>query len=238
MKEFFWTETGQVIDPVLAAFSTPLKNQLAREVAQVYISGSAQMEEYAKTLGGRSIYFEGPPIQQAIDYANSHCATMVTKMNDETRKLIANTIADSIQNKRGIDGMRVDLQRLFNKMKRGDEMSISRARMIARTESSDALSQSFIDRSDKLGIDYKQVVTGDPCALCRGNAAEGIVPTHHIFQSGHERPPFHPSCVCALAPALAPAQATGKSKGGVPMPPPSIFNIVRKAGQIGKEEGE
>ena len=204
MKEFFWTETGQVIDPVLAAFSTPLKNQLAREVGEVYLSGSAQMEEYAKTLGGRSIYFEGPPIQDAINYANDHCATLVTKMNDETRKQIANQIAESIQNKRGVEGMQRDLRSLFNRMQRGDEMSISRARMIARTESSDALGQAFMDRADKLGIGYKQIVTGDPCDICVGNAAEGVVPIDHVFQSGHQRPPFHPNCVCSLAPALKP----------------------------------
>jgi len=241
MKEFFWTETGQVIDPVLAAFSTPLKNQLAREVAQVYISGSAQMEEYAKTLGGRSIYFEGPPIQKAIDFANTQCATLVTKMNDETRKLIANTIADSIQNKRGIDGMRVDLERLFKRMKRGDEMSISRARMIARTESNSALSQSFLDRGEALGITHKEWITTNPCDVCVACGAAGVVPMDYDFPHqgmDPKRPPAHPNCRCALAPALAPAQATGKSKGGVPMPPPSIFNIVRKAGQIGKEEGE
>ena len=207
MKEFFWTETGQVIDPVLASFSTPLTNQLAREMQEIYLSGSAQMEEYGKTLAGRSIYFEGPPIQDAINYANEHCAAMVTKMNDETRKQIANQIAESIQNKRGIEGMQRDLRGLFKRMQRGDEMSISRARMIAQTESNDALSQSFLDRSKKLGIEYKQWITTNPCDVCIACGAVGVVPMDYDFPHqglDPKRPPAHPRCRCSLAPALKP----------------------------------
>lgn len=189
-------ETGDLLDPILRAFRARILTDLTGQHARIYLSGSAEMIRWGRTLGGKPILYEGPPNTEAIQYAERHCAELVTNMDQETKQQIAKVISDGIKNKRGVDGLARDLRRQFM------DMASKRSRVIARTETSDALSQAFMDRSEDMGVDGKEIVTGDPCEICAANAAEGVVPIAHIFQSGHSRPPFHPNCVCGLAPVM------------------------------------
>jgi len=191
------TELDDSLDPILRAFAIQLRTKLAGHLTTIYLSGAAEMLEWGKTKGGRPIYFEGPPMQDAIRYAERHCAKMVTQMDDETKKRLAKVVSDAIKNKRGIPGLRADLRKEFT------DMTTRRADMIARTETADALGQAFMDRAEAMGVTGKEwIVTGGCCDICGGNAAEGIVPLKHIFSSGHEREPAHPNCRCALGPAM------------------------------------
>jgi SPP1 gp7 family putative phage head morphogenesis protein len=148
------------------------------------------------TKTGRYIDYEGPPMQQAIEYARQHCAQLVTKMDDESKTRIAQVIADGIENKIGIDGLERDLRATFM------DMSGTRAEMIARTETCDALEQAFMDRAEELGIDGKEWVVLSPCPICEENAAAGPIGIDETFPSGDIRPPAHPNCRCALSPVL------------------------------------
>ena len=82
-------------------------------------------------------------------------------------------------------------------------MSRTRAKLISQTETADALGDAFLTRAEIMGITGKEwIVTGDDktCEICLGNEAEGVVPLHQPFRSGHLREPAHPGCRCALAP--------------------------------------
>lgn len=192
----FDEETGRILDPVLRILRNKLIMDTTGQHVTTYLAGIAQVTEWGKTLGGRPIYFEGPPIQQAIDYARDHCAEMVTKMDTETKRRLAKVISDGISNKRGIPGLSRDIRADILDMKR------YRSEMIARTETNDALSQAFVDRSKALGVNGKEIVTHDPCPICVGNEGAGVIGIDTAFPSGHQRPPFHPNCRCALAPVM------------------------------------
>ena len=185
-----------ILDPLLAAFSAKLEAELVGQLTEIYLAGSAQMVSWGKTLGGKPIVFEGPPIQQAVGYAEKHCATLVKGLDNETKERLAKVISDGISDKRGVDGLARDIRREFT------DMSRYRSQLIARTESCDALEQAFMDRAKDLGVTGKEVIGGDPCEICQANIAEGAVPIDHVFSSGHTRPPFHPSCRCGLAPVM------------------------------------
>jgi len=178
-----------LLDPLLRIFQGNLLARLNGHIAIVYIEGSAQMTKWA------GLPFEGPPMQQALDYASKHCGALVTKMDEETKKQLAKIISEGIENKRGVDGIARDIRAQFQ------DMSRARAQVISRTETCDALEQAFMDRAEEMGITGKEWMTFEPCDICAGNGAEGIVPLDHIFSSGDERPPAHPACRCALAPA-------------------------------------
>ena len=186
------------IDPILSAFVNDLKYRMNGYLVTAYLRGSAQMVQWGRTkTTDMPIYYEGPPTEQAMNYANKHTATLVKGLNDETRDLMRNTIQKAIKDKRGIDGLARDLRRTF------DNMSKVRSKVIARTETADALEQAFMDRSKDMGVNGKEVVwPGGDCDICGDNAAEGAVPIDHVFSSGHTRPPFHPNCRCALAPVM------------------------------------
>lgn len=196
MDKGAWDGIHSTLDPILATFHDMLRISLAGQITEIYISGSAEMVTWGHTLGGVPIAYEGPPIQGAIDWAEKHCATLVTRMDDETKRRLAKVIADGIEGKRGVPGLARDLRREFADMRR------YRSMVIARTETADALSQASLDTMKDMGIDGKEwVVAGEPCDICIDNAGVGAISVGDAFPSGDMAPPAHPNCECALAPA-------------------------------------
>ena len=197
-------EAEDFIYPLLRHFETELLQRVNGYVLTIYLSGDSQVVAWGRSAGLEQAY-EGPPIRRAIAYAEKHCAKLVTKMGDETKSQLARIISDGIENKRGIPGLKKDIQDKFKDWKRTDEMSPGRARTIARTETNDALSQASIDRMNDLGVDGKEIVPGDPCDICKAFVDEGVVPIDHEYiydgENYGKQPSFHPNCVCALAPA-------------------------------------
>jgi GNAT superfamily N-acetyltransferase len=199
------SELDDYLEPLVRAFSNELTVKLQGHLASLYLAGSAQMTSYGKTkLGGKPILYEGPPMRRAMEYAQKHTAQLVKSINDETRSQLRDIIKGSIQDKRGIPGMARDIRKGI------DEMTSVRSKLIARTESCDSLEQAFMDQSEAIGVTGKEVVVNEageyPCEICSANAAEGVVPLDHVFSSGHTHPPFHPNCVCALAPVMLPQE--------------------------------
>lgn len=198
VKESLGSETGNILDPLLAAFYEDLLTELNGYLVEIYMSGSAEMVTWGTTQAGVPIAYEGPPIQQAIAWAEEHGAQLVTQMDEETRRRLAQVISDGIKNKQGVPGLARDLRQSFG------NMSTYRSELIARTETANALSQASLDNMKDMGINGKEWVTaGDDRVSpdCQGNEAEGVIPTNQAFSSGLMAPPQHPNCRCALAPA-------------------------------------
>ena len=187
-----------MLDPILAVFDEPLTVRVEGRAVTAYLKGSAEMISWGRTLGlDRPIMFEGPPIDQAVQYARQRSAQLVTGLNEETKRRLAQVISDGIVNKRGIPGLSRDIRAMFG------DMSRSRAETIARFETSDSLQQAFMDRSHDMGVTGKEWIEIAPEDQdCVGNAAAGVIPINEDFPSGHQRPPAHPRCVCALAPVM------------------------------------
>ena len=194
-------DVDNILDPILATFSETLESTISGQLAEVYISGQAEMITWGKTKGGIPIAYEGPPIQGAIDWAEKHGATLVTQMGEETKRRLADTIARGIENKRGIPGLSRDIRTTFS------DMSKYRSELIARTETANALSTASLDSMEDMGVDGKEWVTaGDDMVSeeCEANEAEGVIPVGQTFSGGVDAPPQHPDCRCSIAPAFLP----------------------------------
>ena len=191
-----------ILDPILATFDDTLLVEINGQLVEIYVSGQAEMVTWGKTRGGVPIAYEGPPIQQAIDWAEKHGATLVKGMDEETKRRLAHTISQGIENKRGIPGLSRDLRSTFT------DMSKYRSELIARTETASALSQASLDTMDDMEIDGKEWVTSGSVFSqedeCGENEAQGVIPVGQAFSSGHHAPPAHPDCECAIAPARLP----------------------------------
>ena len=199
MKESLGSETDGALDPILATFDKKLKADVAGHLINIRVSGNAEMISWGQTNAGIPIAFEGPPIQEAIDWAGKRSATLVKGMNTETKRRLARTISDGIKNKRGVPGLARDIRKTF------DNMSIYRSQLIARTETSNALGQASLDRMKDMGIEGKEWITaGDERVSpeCMGNEGEGVIPRDQAFGSGVMAPPQHPACRCAVSPAI------------------------------------
>ncbi len=187
-----------MLNPVLAAFDTKLKADISGQLAEINISGQAEMITWGKTKGGIPIAYEGPPISQAIDWAEKHGAQLVTQMNEETKRRLAHTISQGIENKRGVPGLARDIRQTFT------DMSKHRSELIARTETANALSQSSLDTMKDMGIEGKEWITaGDDLVSddCAANEDQGVIPANQAFSGGTMAPPQHPDCRCAVSPA-------------------------------------
>jgi len=191
-------DTDNILDPILATFNEKLEADIGGHLTETYVSGQAEMITWGKTKGGVPIAYEGPPISEAIDWAEKHTATLVKGLNEETKKRLAHTISQGIQNKRGIPGLARDIRGTFS------DMSKYRSELIARTETANALSTASLDTMKDMGVEGKEWVTvGDDRVSpeCRGNEAEGVIPVGKTFSGGVDAPPQHPDCRCAISPA-------------------------------------
>ena len=198
VKESLGSDSKNILDPLLASFDEKLTADIAGQLAEIRISGTAEVVTWGKTNAGVPIAYEGPPIQGAIDWAGKHSAALVKGMNEETINRLAHTISEGIKNKRGVPGLARDIKGTFA------DMTKHRSELIARTETANALSEASLETMKDMGIDGKEWVTvGDDRVSddCLDNEAEGVIPTNQVFSSGAMAPPEHPSCRCALAPA-------------------------------------
>lgn len=191
------SEISDFLNPILRTFSDSLQIRIQGYLATAYLRGSAQMIEWGRTkTTDKPIYFEGPPMKQAMDYASKHTATLIKGLDEETADRMRSVISNAIKEKRGIDGLARDIRKQF------DDMSKVRSQTISRTETADALEQSFMDRSKDMGVTGKEWIVTDPCTeICEQNDGV-IIPIDGTFPSGHDRPPAHPNCRCALAPVM------------------------------------
>ncbi len=215
-----------ILDPILATFDDTLQAEVAGQIAEINISGTAEMVTWGKTKAGVPIAYEGPPIQGAIDWAGKHSATLVKGLDEETKKRLAHTISQGIETKRGVPGLARDIRTTFA------DMSKHRSELIARTETANALSQASLDTMEDMGIDGKEWITaGDDRVSeeCEANENEGVIPANQDFTSGVMAPPQHPDCRCTVSPSRLPAKAKPPAKPAPKVPtrkPPTRGNLT------------
>ena len=192
------TEIDDILDPLLTTFDKTLITSLNGYLVEIYMTGSAEMITWGKTKGGVPIAYEGPPISEAIEWAEKRAAELVTQMDAETKRRLAQVVSDGIKNKRGVPGLARDIRKTF------DNMTKYRSELIAKSETRNALFQASHDRMIDMGITGKEWVLGaggieGNCPLCQANNAVGIIPVKSEFPNPEGS--IHPGCTCAIAPA-------------------------------------
>jgi len=80
------------------------------------------------------------------------------------------------------------------------EFSSVRSKLIAQTEVNNAYNFGRTELARSAGFTQKRWVTesGNPCAICILNEAEGYIGIDQTFLSGDQRPTAHPRCFCSL----------------------------------------
>uniref|UniRef100_A0A6M3MGP6 Putative capsid protein n=1 Tax=viral metagenome TaxID=1070528 RepID=A0A6M3MGP6_9ZZZZ len=188
------------LDPILAIFRSQLEATIVNHAATVYLKGSAKMVQFGRTLvTDKPIFFEGPPMQDAINYATKRGAQMVTRMDQETKERLAKVVGDAIKDKRGVDGLARDIRKEFIDMQK------ERAQLIAKSETRDALFHASQDRMEDLGVTGKEWILGSGgregnCPDCQANAAAGVITIDAEFPTPQYE--IHPGCTCGIAPVM------------------------------------
>jgi len=194
------SDLDNTLEPMVRVLSEALTATIEGHLVTAYISGDRELMTWGMTKSGIPIAYEGPPMEQAINYAKKHGAKMVTNMDEETKRRLAKIVSDGIKNKRGVAGLARDLRGEFK------DMSKARSLVIARTETANGLETAFMERSKAMGVTGKEwLFFGGECGICADCAGQGKVPID--FEYSHlgedpKRPPAHPNCQCALAPVM------------------------------------
>jgi hypothetical protein len=147
-----------------------------------------------------------PPMltgEEAALWASVHAGEKIAGINDRTLELIADAVETGIEDSLGVNGTaRLIRDALEN-------MTLSRAEMIAATEMNAAFSEATIRKLDRMGIEYKRWITspGNVCDECSENEDASPIPFDQDFPSGDSAPPAHPNCRCAVTGARAPEAA-------------------------------
>lgn len=145
--------------------------------------------------------FEGPPMKEAIESAKVIHSNLLDNYNEQIRSGVAAIISDGIKNKRGLNGISLDIRKQY------PQIGKPHADLLAQAETGYALSLGSERRSRSMGVDGKKWVLGaggeeGSCEYCKANAAAGVIPIDQPFPSGVMSYPAHDGCRCAVAPAM------------------------------------
>ena len=143
------------------------------------------------------------PSEEAARIAKEHAAKAVVGINKQTIKLFQDAVEKAIKEQSAPQG----LSQLLRQVE--EDMVKSRADTIARTEMSDAFGEASLQRLNRGGIKYKQLIPSPgACEICLGIVANGPVPIDEPFvdddDEEYDRSPIHPNCRCATVGANAP----------------------------------
>jgi broad specificity phosphatase PhoE len=130
--------------------------------------------------------------EKASEYAEKQSAELVTGIDDTTRKRLKTILKNAFDE--GYSGDELE-QRISD----AGVFSDWRARMIARTETGNAMARSNLETWKLSGAaEYVEWTVGDdPCPICEENAGE-VRKIGEAFPSGDDSPLVHPSCECSL----------------------------------------
>jgi len=130
----------------------------------------------------------------AAAYARARSSDLVGQVTETTRNVIRDTIADGMASGATVDDIAADLAASTG-------FSDSRARMIARTEVSQASNSAAVDamfaaRDAGLPLRKQWELGDNPCPICEENGNDGPIAIEDTFSSGDDAPPLHPNCEC------------------------------------------
>lgn len=183
-------EAERLADESVDRYSSRLEEIMIPALVGIYIAGANQLDKEV----GAAI----PPVtnSEASRWARAHAGELIKDLNETSRQALRKTISDGIREGKKITHLRRDIQSEFRFMVK------TRADRIARTETANALGNSFMERGRQLNIKGKKwLASWNSCPICMENQAAGVIPFEDSFPSGHSTPPSHPNCTCAVAPA-------------------------------------
>lgn len=135
---------------------------------------------------------------RATDYARTRAVELVKELEDSTRGMIKETVAQALE-----EGW--SNQQLADELADGYEFSEERAMTIARTETAYADVEGNLAAYEASGVvDSKKWVTAQDeyCDLCAELDGEIVKLSENFPNGGGDGPPLHPNCRCDVLPVL------------------------------------
>lgn len=167
--------------------------------------------------------------ERAVAAAQEQAAELVTNIDETTRDMLRDQIAQGLEENIGLDEIAAGIADSFG-------FSEERADLIARTEITDANSQGALTsyreaQAQGIAVKKEWLLGPNPCEICQENADEGPIDLDDDFPSGDDAPSAHPNCECALSPVVE------EGVEGEAADAESVEQIA-KVGKVSKDEAE
>ncbi len=139
--------------------------------------------------------------ERALEWARDRAADLVTQIEENTRDMLRDTVAQAIE-----EGWSAD--ELAGQIADSVGFSDDRAETIARTELIAANNQGNLRAYKESGVatGKEWATAGDDLVEeeCQANEDQGPIGLDEDFDSGDDAPPAHPNCRCAILPVIEP----------------------------------
>lgn len=190
-----WADISQASVQVAAALEAPIRQAVAQGIrAEVLAQAEREFE--------RTFAVAHP---RAVAYAEGYGARLVTQIDEETRRQINGIVSKAIDTGQGYRATERQIRVRFEEFAepKPQKHILSRARLVARTESAMAYSagqQVVVDEMRDAGLNMEKhwLTSRDTrvSAGCSTNGSAGWIPERQAFPSGHMRHPRFPGCRC------------------------------------------
>lgn len=193
-------ETRRKAAVIVAAIAAALRSRIDRDI-RVLEPGLVAALTASITQGGLAKYgiFAGLDSYAAQSWLAQHGGELVRGLNEWSHERLRALLVKGLQSGASTEQIAHEIVSAF------DELSIARARTIARTEASKAWSYAE-ERSAQIMEDAGYVMVKEWLLgpmhprfdICDDNNQAGAIPIHQSFPSGDMWTPQHPSCGCSV----------------------------------------
>lgn len=141
----------------------------------------------------------GVEVPEALAFAESRAADMITKVDQTTKDIINRIISTGIQEGQDVNTIAKAIQEQFI------DFGKFRSKLIASQEVGESYEfgkyeqSKAIQKDTKTKLEKAWITQGDDRVdeeVCAPNEAEEYIPLESAYQSGHERPLGHIGCRC------------------------------------------
>ena len=175
---------GEWLNRILKGLDVRLLTLLSEELAGTYKDGSAHMFIEMRQAG-IDISNVTPSANAAAAWAKDYCGQLVTGLDDTSKTRIADIISNGMEQNLGADKIAANLRAEF------EDMSKTRSKLIARSETMNALRQSGVDAAKEAGAEGQEwIANANCCDDCQENADEGVISINDDFPND-----AHPNCL-------------------------------------------
>ncbi len=204
IKEQADDEALRMATDMTEAMNQRLNNVMRKNIETGFVLGANQAHQIFRLEPTFDLLDD-----QAVQWMNTRAAEMVTRINEETRLRLADTLS---RGARAGDSTATLAKRIRSEVNAMADISKGRAKLIANTELNNAMSEANLQTYNRLGIAAKSWSTvgdDDVSDDCLDNEAAGPIPMDATFPGGVGRPPQHPGCRCTLVPEQEGVPAEG-----------------------------
>jgi SPP1 gp7 family putative phage head morphogenesis protein len=193
VQNLFEAQRGDELQYLVARFVegefyTPATQFAKQQTLKAYYAGQTRARATLKGIGVGAQVGPLPPDPQVLSILNNRNISAIMGINDELAKRVKESLTTGILKGEG-------MERLAERLSEDTSIPITRARIVARTETMYAFNNAALTEFERFGIHTVEWLTAEDERTCKRCGPLN----HKVFKMGQQPDcPLHPNCRCTL----------------------------------------